>query len=218
MIHRIEMEIGIKGDVDTRIGLLEGVPRLLELFDRYSMRVSFFVTFGPDRSGMAGILLIVVGAYFLNASASRYGLLGPIKAIFKEPGSVLMIAVAFLYSITSTLGKVAVQHSDPVFFGFLYPLILTVPLTILIVIKGQLKGVVSRPSAFLPIGLFTAVMIISHFIAISLVDVAYMISVKRMSLIFCVLYGKFLFKEERIKERLVGSVIMMAGVVAIVLF
>lgn len=181
--------------------------------------IAFFVLGEwPDRSGMAGILLIVAGAYLLNASASRYGLLGPIKAIFKEPGSVLMIAVAFIYSITSTLGKVAVQHSDPVFFGFLYPLVLTVPLTILIVIKGRLKDVVSRPSAFLPIGLFTAVMIISHFIAIGLVDVAYMISVKRTSLIFSLLYGKFLFKEERIKERLVGSVLMMAGVVVIVLF
>jgi peptidoglycan/xylan/chitin deacetylase (PgdA/CDA1 family) len=52
------MEIGIRVDVDTRIGLLEGVPRLLELFDRYLMRVSFFVTFGPDRSGMAVMRLI----------------------------------------------------------------------------------------------------------------------------------------------------------------
>ncbi len=181
--------------------------------------IAFFVLGEwPDRSGAAGILLITLGAYFLNVSASRYGLLGPIKAIFKEPGSVLMIAVAFIYSITSTLGKVAVQHSSPVFFGFLYPLVLTVPLTFLVIFKGQLKGVVSRPSAFLPIGLSTAVMIMSHFVAISLVDVAYMISVKRTSLIFSVLYGKFLFNEEKIKERLLGSALMMAGVVTIVFF
>jgi uncharacterized membrane protein len=195
--------------------------------------IAFFVLGEwPDRSGAAGILLIALGAYFLNASASRYGPLGPVKAIFKEPGSVLMIAVAFIYSITSTLGKVAVfiysitstlgkvavQHSSPVFFGFLYPLVLTVPLTFLVIFKGQLKGVVSRPSAFLPIGLSTAVMIMSHFVAISLVDVAYMISVKRTSLIFSVLYGKFLFNEEKIKERLLGSALMMAGVVAIVVF
>jgi uncharacterized membrane protein len=165
--------------------------------------IAFFVLGEwPDRSGAAGILLIALGAYFLNASASRYGPLGPVKAIFKEPGSVLMIAVAFIYSITSTLGKVA----------------LTVPLTFLVIFKGQLKGVVSKPSAFLPIGLSTAVMIMSHFVAISLVDVAYMISVKRTSLIFSVLYGKFLFNEEKIKERLLGSALMVAGVVVIVFF
>jgi undecaprenyl phosphate-alpha-L-ara4FN deformylase len=40
-------------DVDTRRGLAEGVPRLLELFRRASVRASFFVTMGPDRSGRA---------------------------------------------------------------------------------------------------------------------------------------------------------------------
>jgi peptidoglycan/xylan/chitin deacetylase (PgdA/CDA1 family) len=40
-------------DVDTRRGLREGVPRLLELFRRAGIRATFFVTFGPDRSGAA---------------------------------------------------------------------------------------------------------------------------------------------------------------------
>jgi len=40
-------------DVDTARGLVEGVPRLLELFRRRGLRASFFVTMGPDRSGRA---------------------------------------------------------------------------------------------------------------------------------------------------------------------
>jgi len=47
------MQLALRVDVDTKIGLCEGVPRLLELFKRYSVKASFFVTFGPDRSGMA---------------------------------------------------------------------------------------------------------------------------------------------------------------------
>ena len=47
------MQLGLRVDVDTRAGLRDGVPRLLELFRRYSLRASFFVTFGPDRSGRA---------------------------------------------------------------------------------------------------------------------------------------------------------------------
>ncbi|MBI2089521.1 MAG: 4-deoxy-4-formamido-L-arabinose-phosphoundecaprenol deformylase [Deltaproteobacteria bacterium] len=31
----------------------EGVPRLLELFKQYALRASFFISFGPDRSGRA---------------------------------------------------------------------------------------------------------------------------------------------------------------------
>jgi uncharacterized membrane protein len=170
----------------------------------------------PDRSGVLGIFLITVGAYMLNASAQ--GVLGPIKAIFKEPGSLLMLVVAVIYSVTSTLGKVAVQHSSPVFFGFFYPFTLTIVLTIFLGARGKLGHVFSKPAVFIPIGLCTSAMIISHFIAISMTQVAYMIAVKRTSLVFSVIYGWLLFKEEKIKERLVGSALMLAGMVMILVF
>ncbi|HAG51573.1 MAG TPA: hypothetical protein DHU69_06775 [Deltaproteobacteria bacterium] len=172
----------------------------------------------PDKSGFAGIFLITVGAYLLNAKASSLGLLGPIKAIAKERGSVLMIIVAIIYSVTSTIGKIAVQHSSPIFFGFFYPLLLTIALSIVVGAKGTLHGVVSRPATFLTIGIFTAIMILSHFLAISMADVAYVISIKRTSLIFSVLYGWVVFKEVDIGERLLGSGLMLAGIVSITVF
>jgi len=172
----------------------------------------------PGPAGIAGIMMIAAGAYLLNASASRYGALGPIKAIAKEPGALLMTVVALIYSITSTLGKVAIEHSSPLFFGFFYPLVLTSALTVYAGARGKLKGVTSFPLRFLLIGLCTATMVMSHYMALSGTQVAYMISVKRTSLIFSVIYGKIVFNEERIRERLLGSVIMMAGVVLIVLF
>lgn len=172
----------------------------------------------PDKSGIAGILLITIGAYLLNAKASSLGLLGPIKAIAKERGSVMMIIVAIIYSVTSTIGKIAVQHSSPIFFGFFYPLLLTIALSMVVGIKGTLTQVASRPLTFLSIGIFTAIMILSHFMAISMADVAYVISIKRTSLIFSVIYGWTIFKEVDIRERLLGSVLMLAGVVALSLF
>jgi drug/metabolite transporter (DMT)-like permease len=63
--------------------------------------------------GIAGILCIVTGAYFLNLSQARTGPQEPFRAIFREPGSALMLLVSFIYSITSTLGKLAVLHSNP---------------------------------------------------------------------------------------------------------
>ena len=172
----------------------------------------------PDKGGVIGVILITAGAYTLNASASKEGILGPIRAILKEPGSILMLIVAVIYSVTSTLGKVAVQHSSPVFFGFFYPLTLTIVLTIFLGAKGKLGGVFERPAVFLPIGLCTATMVITHFIAISMTQVAYMIAVKRLSLVFSVVYGWAMFKEEKIKERLLGSAIMLAGVASILIF
>lgn len=179
-----------------------------------------FVMLGevPSNGGVAGVVLITVGAYMLNSSASKTGFLGPIRAIIKEKGSLLMIAVALIYSVTSTLGKVAVQHSSPVFFGAFYPFMLTAVLTVYAISKGKFPLVFKKPATFFPIGLCTAVMILSHFVAISMTQVAYMISVKRTSLIFSVLYGKLLFREINLRERLLGSLIMLSGVVLIALF
>jgi uncharacterized membrane protein len=74
--------------------------------------------------------------------------------------------------------------------------------------KPQLK-------TFLLIGFFYALMTIAHYQAIARVEVVYMISIKRMSLLFSVLYGGLIFHEENIGERLVGSLVMILGVIFI---
>jgi len=172
----------------------------------------------PTRGGLGGIVLIAAGAYLLNASASSRGFLAPVKAAFKEPGSLLMMVVALIYSITSTLGKVAVQHSSPVFFGFAYPFMLALVMGAYLIWRGRFLLVFSRPRAFLPIGFFTAVMISTHFMAINLTQVAYMISVKRTSLLWSVLMGRLIFKEANLGDRLLGSAVMLAGVMLIIFF
>jgi uncharacterized membrane protein len=47
--------------------------------------------------------------------------------------------------------------------------------------------------------------------AIAQVEAAYMIAIKRTSLLFGVLYRAWWFREQNILERLAGAVIMMAG-------
>lgn len=49
----VQTTVALRVDVDTRRGLDIGVPRLLELFRRAGVVTSFFVTMGPDRSGVA---------------------------------------------------------------------------------------------------------------------------------------------------------------------
>ncbi|MCP4364020.1 MAG: EamA family transporter [Planctomycetes bacterium] len=172
-------------------------------------------------SGIAGVFLVVAGAYLLNVHTTRKGLLEPLRAIAKEEGSVLMIAVAFIYSITSNLGKVAVLHSSPIFFGTAYPAVMAValfPLLVLVPGGGGVKQAFSRPVLFASIGLSNVLMFITHNLAIQLIEVPYMLSVKRTSLIFGVLYGWLLFKEANIRERLLGAVVMLAGVVLIAIF
>jgi uncharacterized membrane protein len=44
-----------------------------------------------------------------------------------------------------------------------------------------------------------------------------MISIKRTSLLFSMIYGYFMFREERIGEKTIGAILMLAGFMLIVL-
>lgn len=172
----------------------------------------------PDASGVAGIVFIAAGAYILNIADMKKGIFEPIQSIAREKGSVLMIIVAFIYSITSNLGKIAVLHSSPLFFAAVYNLVLAIVLLPFVFssVGSITREIGKNVVVFLSIGFFYGLMMVAHFSAIRLIEVSYMISVKRMSLIFSVIYGRLLFRESRISERFLGSVIMVSGVVLIV--
>jgi len=50
--------LAIKVDIDTFRGMQEGVPRILKALDAHAVSASFFVSFGPDRSGLAVLQLL----------------------------------------------------------------------------------------------------------------------------------------------------------------
>ena len=130
-----------------------------------------------------------------------------------------MIGVAAIYAVTSSLGKVAITHSSPLFFGATYFTALFIGFTPLAL--GRAGGgvrAVDRPlvrAAVAP-GLFYAVMILAHTVALGLANVAYMIAVKRTSLLMAVAYGYFMFREERVADRLAGALLMFGGFVLVV--
>ncbi len=168
--------------------------------------------------GGIGIMLVATGGYSLNIHKLRHSILGPLKAVFRERGSIMMIIVAIIYSVTSSLGKVAIEHSSPVFFGSFYFILLTILFTPIALLKTGGKVSITRKDV-IPlslIGITFSMMIIFHMIAMSMTNVAYMISIKRTSLLISILYGHFLFKEEKIAARAFGGTLMLLGFVLIV--
>jgi uncharacterized membrane protein len=172
--------------------------------------------------GAGGVLLIALGTYVLNLGSVKKGLLEPIRIIGREKGALCMIGVALIYSVTSTLGKQAVVASSPVFFAALYFPALALVLAPVALRRGreEVRGMFHSGvlKAVLWPALFYAVMVLAHMTALGMTQVAYMISVKRLSLLMGVLYGWFLFGEAGAGGRFAGAVLMVGGVALITLF
>ena len=173
--------------------------------------------------GFAGIVLVVLGAWVLN---SRHADLrawrswaAPLAAILYEPGSRRMLAVAALYSVTATLGKAAMQYVGPERFGAFYFVLLAA--VTLALFAGRRPAILikiwRRPVPVLTVGFSMALMVYTHFLAIQQVEVAYMIAVKRTSLLFGILYGAMLFREQDLSRNLLAGGLMLAGVALILL-
>jgi drug/metabolite transporter (DMT)-like permease len=187
----------------------------------------------PTAQGASGVLLVVIGAWMLNSDRARRAdwrsWLAPLRAIISEPGSRMMLAVALIYAVTATVGKLVLQYVPEQQFGAFYfltlglimPLVLALPMLPTTALAGRrdppqaLAGLRRRPWAALLVAALNAVMVYTHFRAIALVDVAYMIAVKRTSLLFGILYGALLFREPGLRRRLPAGALMLAGVATI---
>jgi len=181
-----------------------------------------FIVLGEKVSllGSLGIFLIAAGSYLINIDDLRRGLFEPIKAIVRERGSLYMIGVAAIYSLTSAMGKMAIEHSSPLFFAATYFIALNIALLpiALFMGRGDLKIFLQKKryrNLFAP-GICYAFMVITHMSAMKLTKVAYMISIKRTSLLMAVLYGYFLFREQHIRSRFFGAALMFVGFVLVV--
>ena len=182
----------------------------------------------PTWADGIGVVLLVMGSYVLNLKTSvnnslplslrRTGFLGPLVAMAGNPGSRLMLCVAFIWSITSNFDKIGVLNSSPLFWAFSL---------FCAIAAGMLPFVLRQERGFAPLivqwrlltvmGGFNAIAITSQMLALTLAPVAQVIAVKRMSALLSVLFGHFFFKEKGLRERLLGAAIMVTGVVVMAL-
>lgn len=171
--------------------------------------------------GFGGILLVVMGAWVLNLEPGDLNawrrLHAPLKAILHNRGSRLMLLVAILYSFTSVGGKGAMQYMPAAQFGPFYFAMVGISALVLFSIQRPtiIRAIWRRPAASLLIAFLMGVMVLTHFLALEQIETAYMIAVKRTSLLFGILYGAWLFKERGFTLHILAGCLMVAGVMLI---
>lgn len=173
----------------------------------------------PTPLGLFGIVATAVGGYILHIDPRRWTPLSPLSAVFREPGSWMMLVVAFLYSFGAVIGKLGILHSSPLFFTmwFLVALNLTAMAWFSLFGQFQWRTLARRPFRGAVAGALLFAHAIFHGFAIEMTRAAYMISIKRLSVLISVVYGGVIFREENMAFRFAGAVCMVFGASLIVL-
>lgn len=165
-------------------------------------------------AGLAGILLVVTGSWLLHVEKwTAAGLGKAVAAPLHHPGSRRMLAVAFLYALTSVGGKGAMQYMPAAQFGPFY--ILLVGTGAMVLFRGweRVPRVLRAHSgAAIAAAVLMGAMILTHFMALQQVETAYMIAMKRTSLVFGIVFGAIWFNETHTGHKLLAATVMLTGV------
>lgn len=175
----------------------------------------------PNAAGAAGVLCLAAGSYLLNLRArATHGLLGPLTAVLREPGSWRMLLAAALFSLVAVIGKHATVLATPLGYVAYFPPTYTACLTAFLVLTGRarLGNILAHPGRGAAMGLIHFAHIAANASAIVLAKAAYMLAVKRLDGLIGVILGRAAFQEEDFPARLAGASLMAAGVAVIAVF
>jgi drug/metabolite transporter (DMT)-like permease len=172
----------------------------------------------PTMVGALGILLIVAGSYVMNAGGTRR-LRDPLIRLAANRGLRLMMVVALLFSFSLPFDKEVVVNSDPVFGSALVMGYIGTAMLAIAWWKGSLAGMADAAGfpTFLLIGTVLALEAVTINTAYTLQIVPYVIAIKRLAILFAVLFGALLFQEEHLRVRVAGATVLLAGALLIIL-
>lgn len=176
----------------------------------------------PGPLGLVGVLLLVVGGYILSLAGEGARWRAPFGRLLLDRGSVLAIGAAACFAAASVFGRIGIQMSDPLSFSVLVAVVNPLVLWILFSLRDRrfhtelLTPDLGRElPQMLLLGLLFALMRIADQIALSLTLASYAMAVKRTAGVFSVFLGRWLFGEGYVAAKLLGSLVMLLGVLAL---
>lgn len=169
----------------------------------------------PSRIGFLGVLAIVIGTFFLGWVSGGRSVIGAFRSVFSEPGTWLVTIATFLTAISITVAKFTFQYASPMLTAFYLVAALGLVLTPLAFWRPASVPAERRRTLFSTLGLASGLSFGLHYTGLSLLPAVYFISVKRVSMLFNVLWGRFVFHEEHALKRLIGAVLMVVGIILI---
>lgn len=172
--------------------------------------------------GIVGILIVCIGAFFLNPGSKSDGILAPLKALASERGSMYMVGVSLIWSITPILDLEASQETSPLWHTGFLALGVGICLVIYLSARRRAGKLISNLKILPVTGLIASFFLVAAMVlqlsAYDFVAIAYVETFKRaVGVTTAMAAGYFFFGEKDIARRFLGAGVMVLGV-ALVLF
>ncbi len=170
------------------------------------------------RFKLMGIVLIVLGGFILQLPAEiswKNVKSSPLVKLinFRERGIYLMVLVAFIWSITASVEKIAVRSSSPEFYGAFIHLGLGGMFWLQQKRKNarhQFHGA-SGSLLLIALGLISGALAWCQLTAIKMTLVSYVIAFKRAGVLVSTLLGFLILKERNYVKSLSGTLLIILG-------
>lgn len=172
----------------------------------------------PNALGITGIVLIVAGTYISNLSSQQKNVFAPFVSLVKNQGSRYMLIVAFIWSITANIDKIGVEETSPVFWAFTKDFLILLYLIPILAVKSRkpFRQINNRKIGLFLVGFFKSASVLTQMYAIQFILVAYVISIKRASSVFIILFAFFYLNEKQnFRNRMIGIITILTGLFVI---
>lgn len=178
----------------------------------------------PTQLGIAGILLILAGSYFITDQGTTSRQKNIFIQFFKDKGVRLRLAALVLSATEAVFLKKALLLSSPL-VTFIFWCVLGVPVAVVVglfVLKTGVQGDIAtfgrKASTYLMLAVTTGLMQFSTLYTFGVFQVGYSLALFQTSALLSVLFGYKFFGEPEVARRLLGTFIMVVGAICIVVF
>ena len=174
----------------------------------------------PSILAVFGILITLFGVYFLNIRNAKEGILKPVKQLFSNKVSMLMILSIVIDSVVIIFDKFAINNTVPQNTTFVLlseNILVIIGLLPILYLNNRsfLKQIFNNKKLFIVLGILNAISTILAFSAVGGGDVGIISTILKVQLLFVLLFSYIFFKDKPKIETIIGSIVMIVGVVLI---
>lgn len=169
---------------------------------------------------LLGISLIIFGTYILELKGRN--LLGPFIKLFKSEKIHYVLWATLLSSVLAIIYKYTLIYVEPLTFLFIHLVIISVFFLVLVYTRHKgtrdlKKGFTVHRWAIVAIAALTLLGGITDIFALKIGEVALFLPVMRMWTLIAVIFGGTFYKEGHMRNRIIATTIMLAGIFIIYL-